>query len=498
MQLAAESGSSVIVPASGGSNVTDASGEATFSVTDAVNESVTYQATIGATTLASTATVVFGTGPTVSATASTVTADPSPAFTGTSGTSGTSVTVTLLSADGKTAVAGKSVTLSVKSASGGATINSANPQTTDANGKAVFGVIDQHVESVTITATDTTDNDLVLASQPVVSFENPPPPTISPTLSTVVVSGSPAPADGSTDADVNVTVVNTVGAVVSGVHVTVTASPQDGVNVQPIGGINTSNSSGVVQFAARDTTAETVTFTASVVGGVTFTARPTATFTAGSPDANKSTVSASPLQVPANGTTASTVTVTVTDYFGNPVAGVQIVLKAAKGSSVITPVQVVSGVLPGETDAKGVAQFSVTDATNEVVTYSATDMTNSLTFSQLAVVTFGTPPPVLPTKADCDAVVNDSKIPADGKSAATITVELRDANGDPVSGKTVSLTPSGGSSVVTAGSSAAQASMQQAPPLLPAGPWPRLHRSRWCPTATGTRSSRSPTRRSRR
>ena len=461
VQLSAGSGSSVILPASAGSNVTDASGQATFSVTDSVNQSVTYQATIGTTTLTSTATVVFGTGQTVSATASTVVASPSPAFTG---NTGTEVTVTLLAADGKTVVAGKSVTLTVKSPSGGALIIGTNPQTTDATGKAVFPVTDQHVESVTITATDTTDNDLVLVSQPVVAFEAPPPPTISPTLSTAVVSGSPAPADGFTEAVVAVTVINTAGATVSGVAVNVTASPQDGANVEAVGGVNTSNANGVVQFGARDTTAETLTFTASVVGGVTFTARPTATFLAGSPDANKSTVSASPMQVPADGTTASTVTVTLTDYFGNPIAGVPISLKAAKGSSVITPVQVVSGVTPGVTDAKGVAQFSVTDATTEVVTYSAIDTASALTLSHLVVVTFGTPPPVVPTKADCDAVVNDSKIPADGKTSATITVELRDADGDPVSGKTVSLTPSGGISVITAGSTAAHAVTASGPP----------------------------------
>ena len=78
----------------------------------------------------------------------------------------------------------------------------------------------------------------MLASQPVVAFETPPPPTISPTFSTVVVSGSPAPADGFTDAVVTVTVVNTAEPPCPVWPVRrLTASPQNGANVQAVGGV---------------------------------------------------------------------------------------------------------------------------------------------------------------------------------------------------------------------------------------------------------------------
>jgi hypothetical protein len=43
-------------------------------------------------------------------------------------------------------------------------------------------------------------------------------------------------------------------------------------------------------------------------------------------------------------------------------------------------------------------------------------------------------------------------VPANGTSAATVTVTLYDVNGLPVSGKTVELTPSGGSSVIAVAS----------------------------------------------
>lgn len=445
VQLTAENGSSTITPSS---PVTNANGQATFTVTDTANEIVTYKGAVGATALTATTSVAFGTVGTVSATKSTVVANPSPAFTGIG--NGTTVTVTLLASDGSTPISGKSVELAV---TGNASIPGGSSLTTNASGKAVFGVVDSTVETVTITATDTSDTpNVVLASQPQVAFETPPPPTISATLTTLSVSylsGTTSPADGSTAAVLNVTVRNTLGAVVPNVQVAASATPSSPVRVAALEGKTTTDSNGLVEFNILDTKAETVTLSASEVGGagVHFTQTATATFVATAVNANTSTVAASPIQVAADGTTPSTVTVTLLDYFGNPITGQTVSLSPSGGSSVVTPVST-GGALPGVTDASGVTTFTVTDAKNEVVTYTATDTTASLVVKQLASVTFGTPPPVVPVKADCTVVVNSQKIPANGTNSGTITVELRDGNGFPVEGKTVSLTPSGGSSVI--------------------------------------------------
>ncbi|HEY4928024.1 MAG TPA: Ig-like domain-containing protein [Acidimicrobiales bacterium] len=449
--LVGESGSSVVVPASAGSNITDANGIATFDVTDGVGQAVTFQATdtTDSGVLTSTATVTFGVAPTVSASASTISASPA---TVNIGPSGTSVTVTLLASNGTTAIPGKSVDLAVSSPSGHASIVGSNPSVSDAAGQAKFQVDDTTAESVTITATDVTDSNLTLTANDVVVFIVPPPPTVSPTLSTVTVSGGSVPADGFTEAVATVTVINTNGITVSGATVTMSGAPNATVSVQPLGGIDTTNSSGVVQFAVRDTTAEAVTLT-TVVGGITLAARPTATFVAGVPDGVKSTVSASPTKVPADGSTTSTVTVTLTDYFGNPIAGKTVDLTASSGSSVITPVQLTSSVLAGVTNTGGQTAFNITDGTTEVVIYTASDPADSLTLAQLVSVTFGTPPIVVPVKADSSIVTSASSVVADGKTVGTITVELRDANGFPVTGKTVSLTASSGSSVITAAGS---------------------------------------------
>ncbi len=452
--LSPNGGSSVIKPASSGSNVTNTSGQATFSVTDTVNESVIYTATdtTDSVILSSTASILFGAPLSVSASTSTVVANPSPALT----TTGTTVTVTLLAGDGKTPESGKTVSLALQSASGNATISSTNPEVTNSSGQAPFTVTDTTAESVTVTATDATDS-LTLAQKLVVVFSAPTAPTLSASMSTVVVSDSPAPADGLTDAVATVTVLNTDGAALSGLTVTMSGNPNTTVNIEPlIGGSGTApgvtNAQGQTEFTVRDTTAETVTLTATV-DGVTLTEQPPAVFVAGTADANKSTVSAAPTQVAADGSTASTVTVTLMDYFGNPISGKTISLTPAAGTSVITPVQVTAGVLPGTTNALGVVQFKVTDSATEVVTYSAIDTSDALALSQLVSVTFGTPPPVLPTMGDSTVVSSASSVVADGKTAAVITVELRDANGDPVTGKSVTLSSSSSTATITAGSS---------------------------------------------
>lgn len=453
IQLTALSGSSTIAPSAAGSDVTNANGNATFSVTDAIAQSIVYQATdsTDSVVLTKTASVLFGAALSVSTSASTVTASPSPAQTG---SAGTDITVTLLADNGTTAISGKTVLLSIQSPSGHAGIVGAASVVTDIYGHSQFQVTDTTAESVTVTATDTSDSSLVLSSKPVVVFAIPPPPTISPTLSTVVISGSPGPANGFNEAIAGVTILDTNHDPISGVTVTITTSPPQNVSVNAVGGINKTDGLGTVQFGVRDTAAETVTVTI-VANGVTLTAAPTVSFVAGAPDANKSTVSAAPSQVPADGSTASTVTVTLTDYFGNPEAGRTITLNPSAGSSVITPVQVTPVVLPGVTNTAGKAEFSATDSTTEVVSYIASEPSDALSLSQLVSVTFGTAPTVLPVQAVSTVITNAASVAADGKTAATVTVELRDANGYPVTGKTVSLSPSAGSSVVTGSTIAA-------------------------------------------
>ena len=191
-----------------------------------------------------------------------------------------------------------------------------------------------------------------------------------------------------------------------------------------------------VTFTATDTTDSNLVLNKTV--SITFQAGPV------DPAGLGTTVTATPTNPPADGSTASTITVTLADYFSNPVSGKTVALAALNGSSTISPVNPV-------TDQSGQATFKATDAKAEVVTFQATDVTdqNAILDAQ-AVVTFGSPPAPPPAAAYCSVVANPTSVPADGTHTATVSVLLYDGNGDPVSGKTVTLTGAAGSSKVTA------------------------------------------------
>jgi hypothetical protein len=450
--LAQGSGSSTIAPASTGSNTTDAEGQATFTVSDSTSETVTYTATDTTDSVALTgqsASVTFGTLVVSAADSTVTTATPIVSSVAVSGPQPTgTVTVTLL--DGTSPVDGKSVTLHASSANAVITPDS---QTTGANGEAAFSVSDTTAEAVTFSAVDTTDSDLAIVATTQVTFEV---PAASAANSSMTVTPVMVPADGTSSASLVVTILDQFGDPLEGKTVTVvgtvtgTANQSQTVKVVPstdVSGqvVTTTNSGGVITFSAFDTTAESVTFTAMDTSDNVSVAQTVAvTFTPGVPQVSQSSVQASPSSVPSDGTTPSTITVTLEDHNSNPVPGITVTLAALNGSSVITPS---TGVV---TNASGQAIFKVTDATAENVLYRATDTTDNLPLvGEEVEVTFGTPPPNLPVIADSDIVASSTKVPADGHTSATIEVILNDVNGLPLSGKSVSLVPSSVSAAVS-------------------------------------------------
>jgi hypothetical protein len=436
----AGTGSAVITPAAS-PNITNAQGVVTFTATDTASEIVTFTATdtTSGTVISNTASVTFGTL-TVSGDDSTVTASsPAPL-----GGSGTTAVVTLLTPS-NSPVAGRTVTLT--SPSGTAVIGASSPAVTGANGQVSFSVTDTVAESVTLTATDTTDG-VTLTSKPTVVFSSGAP---SASASTMTASATTSPADGETQTLITVTMTDQFGSPLAGKTVTLQGAPGGNIQTHPIPvGSSTpgvTDSSGIAEFEADDSVAESVTFTATdTTDNVVLTKTVSITYTAGpaDPAGLGTTVTVNPANPAADGKTPSTVTVTLADYFSNPVSGKTITLKALNGSSTITTVS-------GVTNQTGQATFTVTDSAAEVVTYQATDVTDSNTVLDAeGVVTFGNPPAPPPTAADCSVTVSPSSLPADGKQTATVSVLLDDDSGDPVSGKTVTLTAASGGSTVTA------------------------------------------------
>jgi hypothetical protein len=430
------------------SGTTDAQGQATFTATDATAEAVTFTAadiTDAGLSLTATAVVTFGTL-SVSPTASTVTADPAVVSSAANGgvlPTGT-ITVTLLAPDGHSAVSGKTVMLSANSTS--AVITPSTGVATDSNGHATFGVSDGTTGDVEFTADDTSDN-IPVTSAATVEFEAPAPSASS---STVTASSSIEPADGVTPVTIVVTMVDQFGHALSGVVLTVAGAPDTTTRVAPQTEstsvpAGTTDATGKAEFLAYDTTAETVTYSATdTTDNVALTQTANVSFTATAPQSDNSTVTANPSNVAADGKTSSTVTVTLEDHNSNPVPGKTLSLTAAgTTSSVITP-------LSPTTNAQGQATFGVTDGTSEVAMYTATDETDDLVLAgQGVAVTFGTPTPPVPAIADSTVVAEPAQVVANGSTGATVSVVLADANGYALAGKTVALNPQGGSSSVT-------------------------------------------------
>ncbi|HEY1852583.1 MAG TPA: protease pro-enzyme activation domain-containing protein, partial [Candidatus Binataceae bacterium] len=139
-----------------------------------------------------------------------------------------------------------------------------------------------------------------------------------------------------------------------------------------------------------------------------------------------------------DGTTAGTITVWLVDANGNAVSGKSVKLSASGGSATITPASVTS------TADNGSATFKITDAVAENLQITAQDTTDGVTLATPLSVSFVNAPA---TSAGIGAV--PSSVTADGVSTATITITLEDGLGRPAPGKLISLSQTGGSSVIS-------------------------------------------------
>ena len=122
-------------------------------------------------------------------------------------------------------------------------------------------------------------------------------------------------------------------------------------------------SSGVATKAIANALAGPISLEASA-GGLT-PGTTGYTIVPGPVSAATSTVTAAPASVQNNGTDASTVTVTVRDAGGNPLAGATVTLDDAGADSAIAPASTT-------TNGAGVATFGVTSTTVETAVYAAT------------------------------------------------------------------------------------------------------------------------------
>ncbi|TXK85572.1 hypothetical protein FU659_03195 [Paenibacillus sp. N3.4] len=375
------------------------------------------------------------------------------------GTAKSTITVTLKDANGQP-VSGKDVRLTTN---GGSSVITVVYGTSNAQGKAEFTVTNLMAEQVVYTATDVT-NQVTIAQNGTVTFESPNPgggaggARTSVMLSTITASPSSVDANGTAASTITVVLLDGNSQPVSGKRVNLTADGGSSV-IRTVQGV--SDATGRAVFTVTDQVAEQVTYSAKDdTDHISLAAKATVTFltfgggtspgTGGSvASVIRSTVTASPVTVKADGTETSAVTVVLLDASGQPVSGKTVSLTADGGSSVIRTVR-------GVSDVSGRAEFTVTNQFAEQVTYSAKDETDGVKVAAKASVTFqtdagGTSPG---TGGSIASVVRSTvtaspvTVRADGTEKSTVTVVLLDTSGRPVSGKTVSLSASEGSSII--------------------------------------------------
>ena len=152
-----------------------------------------------------------------------------------------------------------------------------------------------------------------------------------------------------------------------------------------------------------------------------------------------SSFSFSELGVPADGTTPGFVKVQLIDAAGNGISGKTVKIAANPGNhATISPATAVTTV------DNGAAIFTVKDSTQEKITLTATDQTDSITLSQQATLTFVVPPA---SAAGINAF--PTSVPADGMSTTSITLTLKDKLGRPTPGKLVRISQGDSHSVIT-------------------------------------------------
>jgi hypothetical protein len=142
--------------------------------------------------------------------------------------------------------------------------------------------------------------------------------------------------------------------------------------------------------------------------------------------------------IPADGTQGGVI-VQLFDAAGNPVGGKTVTLAGNPGSH--------ASIMPasGMTSAvNGTFVFTVSDTTIESVTLTATNTSGGQMLPETATIPFVAP---RASAGGIDAI--PSIVAADGSSAATITVTLRDVHGNGTPGKVVAVSQGSGRSMIT-------------------------------------------------
>src|SRR5712691_7422356 len=414
----------------GASQTTNASGIATVG-------SWTLSATAGTNTLTATSGTLSGSPVTFTATGTAGNAGSIAVNAGNNqtATANTAVTtppsVIVRDANGNP-VSGVSVTFAVASGSGGITGGS---QTTNASGIATVGswTLGTAAGANTLTATAPGLNGSPVTFTATAAAGAPSAERSHVAANPTTITAS----SGSSAATVTVTVNDQFGNPVSGATVTLAVAPTTGNTLtQPAG---PTPASGQITGTLSSTRAETKTVTATVNGETIVTETATVTVNAG--PAATIALSAGNNQTITAGTAVPVApSVIVTDASGNPVSGVAVAFAVATGGGTVNPTA------PVTTTAGGLAAVTSwtlgTSAGVNTLTATASGLTGSpVTFT--ATGTAGNAGSIAVNAGNGQTATVNTAV------ATAPSVVVRDANGNPVSGVSVTFAAAAGSGSIT-------------------------------------------------
>ncbi|BBJ69062.1 Ig-like domain-containing protein [Enterobacter sp. 18A13] len=188
----------------------------------------------------------------------------------------------------------------------------------------------------------------------------------------------------------------------------------------------TDNGDGSYTATLTGTTAGAAAVSATL-GGAAFGVAPAGvTLTAGAPDAARSSLAAAPATIAADGVAASTLTLTLRDALNNPVSGQAVAFASTLGGVTFSTVT---------DNGDGSYTATLTGTTAGAAAVSAT----------LGGAAFGVAPAGVtltagaPDAARSSLAAAPATIAADGVAASTLTLTLRDALNNPVSGQAVAF-----------------------------------------------------------
>ncbi|EKO8724229.1 Ig-like domain-containing protein [Escherichia coli] len=242
-------------------------------------------------------------------------------------------------------------------------------------------------------------------------------------IADLVVSQDNAVADGATANTLRVKVTDAFGNALAGQTVSVLAG--NGATTAPT---VTTQPDGTVEISVTSQTAGTSVITASVNNS---SQSRNVTFIADVSTAQIADLVVSQDNSVADGSTANTLRVKVTDAFGNALAGQTVSVLAGNGATTAPTVT---------TQPDGTAEISVTSQTAGIsaVTASVNNSSQSRNVTFIADVS---------TAQIADLVVSQDNAVADGATANTLQVRVTDAFGNALAGQAVSVLADNGATV---------------------------------------------------